>query len=140
MAEALQRSSYTTRQVDEYFQRISLPQDASKRLTDCGQTKEQELLALLEALQKHQIATVPFENLSLHYSPHRTISLDPDVLFDKIVRKKRGGYCMENNRFFGTVLRSLGYSVYSAGARVSDNVSGRGQGGYGSWYFCILVV
>lgn len=27
---------------------------------------------------------------------------------------------MENNRFFGTVLRTLGFTIYSAGARVNQ--------------------
>lgn len=39
----------------------------------------------------------------------------------------RGGYCMENNCFFGTILRSIGFDVYSAGARVKS------PDGYGGW-------
>jgi len=35
---------------------------------------------------------------------------------------------MENNCFFGTILRTLGFTVCSAGARVSDGVSGTGSG------------
>lgn len=40
---------------------------------------------------------------------------------------------MENNAFFGTVLRSLGYDVTSAGARVCMGVNGGNAAKYGSW-------
>ena len=58
----------------------------------------------------------------LHYSEHRTISLDPEALFEKLVRRGLDGYCMEQNTFFYTVLRSLGYAVYITGARVSTSL------------------
>lgn len=32
--------------------------------------------------------------------------------------KKRGGYCMELNQFFGCVLMSMGFEVVSTGGRV----------------------
>lgn len=41
---------------------------------------------------------------------------------------------MENNTFFGAVLRGLGFQVYSAGARVSHAVESTGGGGYSGWY------
>ena len=49
--------------------------------------------------------------------------MDADELYEKLVERKRGrgGYCMENNYFFGTVLRSLGFGVYSAGAKVCED-------------------
>lgn len=40
---------------------------------------------------------------------------------------------MENNCFFGTVLRSLGFDICSVGARVSDATNGVSGGGYGGW-------
>ena len=42
---------------------------------------------------------------------------------------------MENNCFFGTVLRSLGYTVYSAGARVHE-----GGGNYTPWSHMVNIV
>ena len=95
---------------------------------------ESTLLAL-RALHQHQLARVPFENLSLHYSLHKTIDLNPDALYEKIVTNGRGGYCMENNCFFGTVLRSLGYKVYDAGARVHE-----GDGKYTAWSHMVNIV
>ena len=92
-------------------------------------------LQVLTYLQKHHLAKVPFENLSLHYSPHHSVNLHPDILYDKIVKKGRGGYCMENNCFFGTVLRSLGFTVYGAGARVHE-----GSGIYTAWSHMVNIV
>ena len=40
---------------------------------------------------------------------------------------------MENNTFFSTVLRSLGYSLINAGGRVSDATTGRLGEGYEGW-------
>jgi len=80
------------------------------------------------------MATVPFENLALHYSTHHSITLDPECLFEKVVGRGRGGYCMENNCFFGTVLRTLGYAMVSVGARVSNATNGRADGGYTGLY------
>ena len=60
--------------------------------------------------------------------------MDPEVLFEKIVGQGRGGEGMENNTFFGTVLRSLGFEVYAVGARVcaggggGGGVKGKGKG------------
>lgn len=49
------------------------------------------------------------------------ISLDKEDLFEKIVTLERGGYCMENNLLFSTVLRTLGFEVVATGARVGPN-------------------
>ena len=40
---------------------------------------------------------------------------------------------MENNGFFGTVLRSMGYDVTSVGARVSEGIEGGDGGMFVSW-------
>jgi hypothetical protein len=43
---------------------------------------------------------------------------------------------MENNSFFATVLRSLGYDLYITDARVSNMVemNGKHSEGFGGWY------
>lgn len=80
-------------------------------------------------LQLRHMARVPFESLTLHYSKHHRLSLDLEDLFEKIVGKGRGGYCMEVNAFFGAVLRSLGYTLINVGGRVKA-----GDGEYKGWY------
>ena len=72
--------------------------------------------AALRALHRaHQIA-VPFENLSIHLP--EPISLDEADLVDKIVRRRRGGFCYELNGAFALLLEALGARVTRLAARV----------------------
>jgi len=118
------RPTYTPAQIGQIYDRISLPPQhrhlPGTTTTNLARNLETGL-ALLTSLQKHHITSIPFENLALHYSPTKTIHPDPTLLFDKIITQAtgRGGYCMENNLFFATLLRSLGFRVMSTGARVN---------------------
>ncbi|UPL02864.1 hypothetical protein LCI18_013798 [Fusarium solani-melongenae] len=126
---------YNETQLQCYFDRVGLP-NSDRHLTVVGLSAERQL-EILTVLQKHQLVQVPFENLTLHYSWHRVINLDPEHLFNKIVcDARRGGYCMENNTFFHVVLRSLGYTVYMVGARPHDRASSR----YGGLTHCLNIV
>ncbi|KAM5356911.1 hypothetical protein ACJ41O_003557 [Fusarium nematophilum] len=100
---------YSPEQLSAYLDRIRLP--TSKHASDP--------LVLLAQLVRRQLAYVPFETLSLHYSVDKIVSLDADDLYDKIVRNHRGGYCLENNTFFGTILRSLGFHVIGVICRIT---------------------
>jgi N-hydroxyarylamine O-acetyltransferase len=73
-------------------------------------------LSLLRALHRAHQTAVPFENLSIHLGER--VSLTEESLFDKIVRRRRGGFCYELNGAFAMVLEELGYAVRLAGARV----------------------
>jgi N-hydroxyarylamine O-acetyltransferase len=70
----------------------------------------------LRELQVAHLLTVPFENLSIHAK--QPIVLDDNALFEKIVRRRRGGFCYEANGLFAALLRELGFDVkmLSAGA------------------------
>lgn len=72
--------------------------------------------ATLRDLHAAHLRSVPFENLSIHLG--EPISLDPRDLFDKIVGRRRGGFCFELNGAFAELLQSLGYEVTMLGARV----------------------
>ena len=72
--------------------------------------------ASLRALHRAHQLTVPFENLSIHLA--EPISLDEHDLIDKIVRRRRGGFCYELNGAFALLLEALGAHVIRAGARV----------------------
>ena len=72
----------------------------------------------LDALARLQVAhllAVPFENLDIVAG--RRISLDPQALFDKIVTRRRGGFCYELNGLFALLLGRLGYAVTLLSAR-----------------------
>jgi N-hydroxyarylamine O-acetyltransferase len=62
------------------------------------------------------VATVPFENLSIHLG--EVIQLSEEALLGKIVDRRRGGFCYELNGAFAWLLRELGYRVTMLGARV----------------------
>lgn len=70
------------------------------------------------ALQNAHLVTVPFENLSIHYQ--QPIVLDDEALFNKIVTRRRGGFCYELNGLFAALLRSLGFKVSMLSARVAN--------------------
>ncbi|KAK4544768.1 hypothetical protein LTR36_004017 [Oleoguttula mirabilis] len=129
------RPRYTLEQLEQYFDRICLPQ--AKRIFDVSTlANDDQKLRFLNLLQKHQLCKVPWENLTQHYSWHRTVNVQPQHLFTKIVRNAgRGGYCMEANHFFHTVLLSLGFDVYMAGARIH-----RAGGEYGGWTHVVNLV
>src|SRR5215472_4694858 len=77
--------------------------------------------AALRGLHQAHLQTVPFENLSIHLS--EPISLDEDSLLDKIVTRRRGGFCYELNGAFALLLRALGANVVMVAARVYDGGS-----------------
>lgn len=72
----------------------------------------------LRALQVAHLLTVPFENLSIHAG--EPIVLTDEALFDKIVTRRRGGFCYELNGLFAALLRTLGYKVGMLSAGVAD--------------------
>jgi N-hydroxyarylamine O-acetyltransferase len=62
------------------------------------------------------VTSIPFENLD----PHRgvPVSLALQDLQDKLVRRRRGGYCFEQNLLLGAALQALGHEVELMLARV----------------------
>lgn len=70
----------------------------------------------LRELQLCHLRSVPFENLSIHLG--EPIVLNHEALVDKVVRRRRGGFCYELNGAFAALLSALGYSVTLLAARV----------------------
>lgn len=75
----------------------------------------------LRELQLAHLLTVPFENLSIHSG--EPIVLEDQALFEKVVSRRRGGFCYELNGLFAALLRSLGFRVDMLSAGVA-NASG----------------
>jgi arylamine N-acetyltransferase len=74
-------------------------------------------LATLRALVAAHNGAIPFENLDpLMGVP--VADLGEDALFDKLVHRRRGGYCYEQNGVMGHVLAELGFGVQRLGGRV----------------------
>lgn len=91
--------------------------NVSHYLARIGYTGPREATSsVLEALQVAHLRTVPFENLSIHR--REPIVLREDALYDKIVQRRRGGFCYELNGLFAALLRELGFAVERLAARV----------------------
>jgi N-hydroxyarylamine O-acetyltransferase len=73
----------------------------------------------LEALIRAQLAAVPFENLDQQLG--RTVSMAPEAVFDKIVRRQRGGWCFELNGLFCWALRQIGFEVMMIAGHVRED-------------------
>lgn len=81
--------------------------------------------ATLAALHHAHLLAVPFENLDIHL--RRPIVLQPELLFDKIVNRGRGGFCYELNGLFAELLRALGFRVTLLSARVFNAAGELGE-------------
>jgi N-hydroxyarylamine O-acetyltransferase len=78
----------------------------------------------LTLLMARHLATVPFENLSIHLS--EPIVLVEDAFVAKIVDRRRGGFCYEVNGALATLLEHLGFRVTLLTARVFGADGGLG--------------
>ncbi|CAN5612849.1 arylamine N-acetyltransferase [soil metagenome] len=72
-------------------------------------------VAYLAKLQMHHLLAVPFENFSV--MANETIALEEQWLVNKIVTRRRGGFCYELNGSFSCLLRELGFAVTRISAR-----------------------
>jgi len=70
----------------------------------------------LASVQCAHRLSIPFENFDVLLG--RGISLDPAHVFDKLVHRRRGGYCFEQNQLFLRALTALGFDARPLLARV----------------------
>ncbi|KAK8757995.1 arylamine N-acetyltransferase-like [Amblyomma americanum] len=86
-------------------------------LKHLGMSKPTELnREYLDALVSTHLERVPFENLDVHLD--RRIAIDAETVFNKLIRRGRGGYCFELNPLFFRLLVSLGYKAQLHSARL----------------------
>jgi arylamine N-acetyltransferase len=74
-------------------------------------------LDVLQDLVTAHTQTIPFENLD----PMMGVPVDdlsPEALTDKLVHRRRGGYCYEHNGLMGYVLGQIGFRVRRLAGRV----------------------
>jgi N-hydroxyarylamine O-acetyltransferase len=79
-------------------------------------------LDTLRGLHRAHLLNVPFENLDIHAG--RPIVLDEPLLYDKIVRRRRGGFCYELNGLLAAVLTGMGFRVSLLSAGVAREAGG----------------
>src|ERR1700710_1040362 len=108
MSAAIETDMWNTSvlDVDAYLARIGLPRAE----------------APLEALHEAHVRAIPFENVDPLLG--KTPDLELGAIADKLVNRKRGGYCFEHALLFAAVLERLGYPVRRRLSRVQPHKSG----------------
>ncbi|XP_021075504.1 arylamine N-acetyltransferase 3 [Mus pahari] len=91
--------------IEAYFERIGYQKSNIKL----------DLQTLTEILQ-HQIRAIPFENLNIHCG--KTMELSLEATFHQIVRKKRGGWCLQVNHLLYWALTMIGFEATMLGGCV----------------------
>lgn len=94
-------------------------QDKALERIGCKDLEIKCSLDTLDRLVRGFITHVPFENLSVSLLGEIP-SLASKDLYEKIVDKRRGGYCFELNGFMWLLLRDLRFEVYSVSAYVLE--------------------
>lgn len=90
-------------------------------------------LETLRALHRAHILAVPYENLDVQML--RPLTSGRDAAWDKIVGRRRGGWCYEMNGVFGLALELLGFDV----TRVAGGVGRGGAPGMAGNHLVNLV-
>lgn len=76
----------------------------------------------LRKIQYAHVTSVPYENIDiLNGVP---VDLSVEAVFDKVVRRGRGGYCFELNGLYAWLLRALGFGVTEFLARFLKDAEG----------------
>ena len=92
--------------------------------------------ATLDAVMRAHIAAVPFENLDVQLE--NPVTTDLPAIFAKLVGRRRGGWCYENNGLLGWALGELGFAVRRISAGVMRSV--RGDAALGNHLALVVTV
>lgn len=79
-------------------------------------------LETLAALHRAHLLAITYENLDIHLG--RYVELDQRAMFDKMVTRRRGGWCFEMNGLFAWALGELGFSVTLLASAVNRAAQG----------------
>ncbi len=79
-------------------------------------------LDTLRQIHHQHLLTIPYENLDVQLS--RPLDFDIERIFDKLVHRRRGGWCYEMNGLMGWALQQIGFDV----TRMSGAVMRASQG------------
>lgn len=73
----------------------------------------------LERVMTAHLGAIPFENLDVYLG--RGGARGIAAIHDKLVTRRRGGWCHEQNALFGWALRQMGFAVTPVAARVNSS-------------------
>lgn len=79
-------------------------------------------LATLRALHRGHLLAIPYENLDVQFG--RTVTLDAEAAFEKLVTRRRGGWCYEMNGLFAAVLEAIGFRITRLAGGVGRALNG----------------
>ncbi|XP_053716879.1 arylamine N-acetyltransferase, pineal gland isozyme NAT-3-like [Synchiropus splendidus] len=99
--------------------------DVGKYLSRIGYVGPVEsTFEVLRSVHRRHLLSVPFENLTIHSGGR--VQREPSLLFEKIVNRRRGGFCCENNGLFYWLLVQMGFQVtrLSGQVRYPDGLYG----------------
>ena len=88
-----------------YLERIKMPSGV----------RVEPSLSFLREVMYRQVTTIPYENLDILAG--KPLSLSPEGLFEKMVTRRRGGFCFEVNALLSYVLKQIGFEVRDCFAR-----------------------
>jgi arylamine N-acetyltransferase len=66
-------------------------------------------LATLRSLHRAHVAAIPFENLDVQLG--LVPGIEFEAIYEKLVERRRGGWCFEMNGLFGAALEAIGFDV-----------------------------
>ncbi|KAM5174885.1 arylamine N-acetyltransferase 2 [Callospermophilus lateralis] len=102
--------------IEAYFERIGYKNSRNKL----------DLETLTDILQ-HQIRAIPFENLNIHCG--ESMELDLETIFDQVVRRKRGGWCLQVNHLLYWALTTMGFQTTMLGGYVYNTPANKYSSG-----------
>lgn len=79
-------------------------------------------LETLTAIHRAHLRSIPYENLDIHLG--RTLSLDLEAQFRKLVLDRRGGWCYEMNGVLAWALGELGFRIRMVTGTVGRSTRG----------------
>ncbi len=104
-------------ELDAYLDRIGLAE------------RPAPTLAGLRAVHRAHLLAIPYDALDIQLK--RPVTTDVAASFDKIVRRKRGGWCYEMNGLLGWALGELGFDVTrSTAAVIRASLGGMAEGNH----------
>lgn len=116
------QSYYNNAQLQDYL-----------RLLDIHQSKLDATLETLDILIRKHLLAFPFESTEIHYTPSRKVTCEPDGVFRRFVKGRKGaGWCFSHNTLMLGMLRAIGYRYVLA-----VQSSNRAETYYRSAYGCV---
>lgn len=85
----------------------------------------------LAALQEAQMRSIAFENIDVFLG--EIPGLDEASLWEKLILRRRGGYCLELNGLFGQALEALGFAARPILGRVRMGAPRGGPRSHHAW-------